>query len=176
MRKIFPVFVLFGAILFLLGQKASLADISLPDDKEYRTLSKDSSEYTEILRLFEQAILSAKKKDLDTLMRFYSENYMNAGHSRWDVKKQWEQIFTHFGSLDMDHRIYEIEVAGNFARVKCGGLLLGEPQTPTAEEGIITAIDSWKFAVHQLIKEDGMWKILGNQVPYDTGQEHHPLF
>ncbi|HHL40271.1 MAG TPA: hypothetical protein ENJ37_07180 [Deltaproteobacteria bacterium] len=174
-RFIVPGCVLVFALVFFVSDRAA-ADIKLPSDSAYRTVKKDSPQYRDIVSLFATAIESAKQKDLDSVLSLYATKYLNSGYSKADVRRQWEQIFRHFDQLDMDHRIYEIEVSGDYARMKCGGLLLGEPAVPSADEGTVGVIDSWKFATHQLVRENGEWKILGNQVPYDSGEEHHPLF
>ena len=54
---------------------------------------------------------------------------------------------------------------------------MGRPKRPIqgeTDESVI--IDSWSLGAHNIIKEDGQWKILGDQVPFDTGRTFHPLF
>ena len=61
--------------------------------------------------------------------------------------------------------------------MRCEGVLYGKPKkAAVGDVNEQLVIDSWKLAVHNFIKEDGAWKILGDQVPYDTGRTHHPLF
>jgi hypothetical protein len=151
--------------------------VKIPAVSSFSIVKAASKEFKEVKAAIDNIIAAAKKGDIERIVAAFSKNYLNSGRDIRDVRKQWLQILENFSDLELQHPIYNIEVSGNFARMRCEGILYGRPKRPEigdVNEKIV--IDSWKLAVHNFIKEDGVWKILGDQVPYDTGRTHHPLF
>lgn len=163
----------------LLAASFSMAGepLKIPAVSSFVTVKASSKEYKDIKGVIDIIIAAAKKGEVETIAANFSKTYLNSGRDIKDVRKQWAQIIENFSDLELQHPIYNIEVSGNFARMRCEGVLYGKPKKPAigdVNEQLV--IDSWKLAVHNFIKEDGSWKILGDQVPYDTGRTHHPLF
>lgn len=151
--------------------------MKFPHPEKYTILKRDSREFKEIKGVFDKLLDAARKGDIGGVMTNYSRNYLNSGREVTDIVKQWKQILDNFDNLELNHPIYTIEVSGNFARMRCEGVLMGRPKKPIAGETAESVIiDSWKLAVHNLIKENDTWKVLGDQIPYDTGRTFHPLF
>ncbi|MBI3814074.1 MAG: nuclear transport factor 2 family protein [Nitrospinae bacterium] len=177
-KGISKVFILFSVFCLLLTAYCILpavviaAPLQLPPPEAYKITKRDSKDFKEIKAVFENLIAAGKKTDLGGIMSFFSKNYLNSGRDISDAMKQWKQIVDHFVDLELQHPIYQIEISGNFAKIRCEGVLLGIPKGRDE----VVEIDSWKLAVHNVIKEDGKWKILGDQVSYDTGRTFHPLF
>jgi len=176
MVRIFAL--LFVTLIFLSPSTLQAGEpMKFPPPEKYTILKRDSREFKEIKEVFDKLLVSARKGDIGGVMTHYSQNYLNSGREIVDVVKQWKQILDNFDKLELNHPIYTIEVSGNFARMRCEGVLMGRPKKPIAgETGESVIIDSWKLAVHNLIKENDGWKILGDQIPYDTGRTFHPLF
>ena len=176
MRK--SIYITIASILVFVTYASATEPLHIPSPEEYRLVKRSSMDFKEIKGVFDRIISAAKKGDLDAIVDNFSDRYLNSGRDKRDVRKQWKQIMENFTDLELHHPIYHIEKAGRFAKMKCEGVLLGKPTKhfPGEVSGEAVVIDSWKFSVHYLIKEDGRWKILGDQIPYDTGRTFHPLF
>lgn len=151
--------------------------VKIPSRDTFKNLKRDSAEFKGIKAVFDNLLALAKKGDVEGIMQNFSKNYINSGRDLNDARKQWQTIINNFTNIELSHPIFSIEMSGNFARMRCEGTLMGKPKRPIpgeTEESII--IDSWSLGAHNLIKEDGKWKILGDQVPFDTGRTFHPLF
>lgn len=151
-------------------------------DVTYTDISSSSPEGKAIHELFVKAEKAAANEDIKEIVALYAKNYLNAGYTSADMRNSWAKIFDMFNNIKMEHNIYQIQISadGNRARMKCGGLLSGKEThggmglLGSGSEAIV--IDSWTAATHDFTKEDGQWKIYGNQVTYDVGQERHVLF
>jgi hypothetical protein len=135
----------------------------------------------ELVAAFNEAEAAVKKADLDVLMKFYATTYNYHGLKRSDVRRVWEEVFTHYGDISSSHVFTELKLIQadgvRKAYVTCTGWLNGtEKQT-----GKPVTIDSWVREVHYLVKEEGAWRFLGNaggaadHVPAASAP-HHPLF
>ena len=169
----------FVGVLFFFGAVVEAAEpVEVPDPEAFRIVKRNSRDFRAIKGVFDSIIRAAKKGRADDIVAFFSERYLNSGRNRDDVRRQWKQILENFSDLELQHPIYHIERSGRFAKMKCEGVLMGKPRKPMRREtgDDLVVIDSWKFSVHYLVFEDGGWKILGDQIPYDTGRTFHPLF
>jgi len=135
----------------------------------------------ELLAAFDEAEAAVNKADLDALMKFYATAYNYHGLKRSDVRRVWEEVFMHYGSIRSSHVFTELRLVQTDgtrkAYVTCTGWLYGtEKQT-----GKPVTIDSWVREVHHLVKEEGTWRFLGNtggaslSAP-PASAPHHPLF
>ncbi|NWF73949.1 MAG: hypothetical protein HXY51_13030 [Nitrospirae bacterium] len=135
----------------------------------------------ELVAAFNEAEAAVKKADVDALMKFYAATYNYHGLKRSDVRRVWEEVFTHYGDLSSSHNFTELKLVQadgvRKAYVTCTGWLTGtEKQT-----GKSVTIDSWVREVHYLVKEEGRWRFLGNiggtspSAP-PASAPHHPLF
>jgi len=135
----------------------------------------------EVLAAFGQAEDALQKQDLEALMRFYAAGYNYNGLKQADVRRVWGEVFTHFRQIASTHHFTEMKVvqAGAQSRVEltCTGGLYGVEKA----SGRRVTIDSWFREVHYLVKDDGVWRFLGNagnapaEVPAWSAP-HHPLF
>jgi hypothetical protein len=135
----------------------------------------------ELVAAFNEAETAVKKVDLDALMKFYATTYNYHGLQRSDVRRVWEEVFTHYRDISSSHVFTELKLVQadgvRKAHVTCTGWLYGtEKQT-----GKSITIDSWVREVHYLVKEEGAWRFLGNAggtspSPAPASAPHHPLF
>jgi len=135
----------------------------------------------ELLASFERAETALRKEDLDALMKFYAPTYDYHGLKETDVRRVWGEVFEHYKALESLHLFSDIKVVpvNNELRleVTCTGGLYGTDE----RTGNRITLDSWFREVHYLVKEDGVWRFLGNagEVPTDApfaSAPHHPLF
>lgn len=134
--------------------------------------------YNEVVAFFNLAEKAVETKDLPMLMALYSENYRNGEHDKKSAEQIWKRIFSRFEGMATHHYMKFVNVSAdkNMVILKCSGLLLG---VPDPEERAIT-IDNWTLQDHVLVKEAGVWKLIGTY-----GKDHkrlwfdkpmHPLF
>jgi hypothetical protein len=135
----------------------------------------------EVLASFGRAEAAIQKEELKALMTFYSPGYNYHGLKESDVRRVWDEVFTHYRAVASTHLFSDIKIqqVGSQLRaeVTCTGGLYGtEEQT-----GKRITLDSWFREVHYLVKEDGGWRFLGNageapgSAPFSS-TPHHPLF
>ncbi len=135
----------------------------------------------ELLASFERAETALRKEDRDALMKFYAPTYDYHGLKETDVRRVWGEVFEHYKALESLHLFSDIKVVpvNNELRleVTCTGGLYGTDE----RTGNRITLDSWFREVHYLVKEDGVWRFLGNAGEVPTGvpsasAPHHPLF
>lgn len=141
----------------------------------------DKEEMDQIVAAFDRAESAVQKGDLEALMAFYSMAYNYHGLKHADVRRVWDEVFTHYRDVNSRHVFTEFKLiqAGRArkAYVTCTGGLFGTEK----RTGKPITIDSWVSEVHFLVKEEGVWRFLGNKggpIPSapPTSAPHHPLF
>lgn len=135
----------------------------------------------ELLAAFGRAEAALQKEDLNELMAFYAPAYNYHGLKETDVRRVWNEVFTHYKALTSLHLFSDIKVRQVDSRlqaeVTCTGGLYGTEE----RTGNRITLDSWFREVHYLVKEDGAWRFLGNAgeapaaAPFSSAP-HHPLF
>lgn len=134
-----------------------------------------------LLAAFERAESALKKEDLNGLMTFYAPAYDYHGLKGNDVRRIWSEVFEHYKAVESLHLFSDIKVTQVDnelrAEVTCTGGLYGIEE----RSGNRVTLDSWFREVHYLVKEDGVWRFLGNAGEIPTGAPfasapHHPLF
>ena len=135
----------------------------------------------ELLAAFDEAEAAARKADVDALMKFYATGYNYHGLKKLDVRRVWEEVFSHYRDISSSHVFTELELVKadgvRKAYVTCTGWLYGTEK----RTGKSVTIDSWVREVHHLVKEEGRWRFLGNtrgaspSAP-PASAPHHPLF
>lgn len=142
---------------------------------------KDQKVMKELVAAFERAEAAVQHADLEALMPFYADGYNYHGLKRTDVRRVWEEVFTHYQTVSSRHVFTEFRVTQANgvmkAYVTCTGGLYGIDK----ETGKPITIDSWVNEIHYLIKEKGEWHFHGNaggsKEPIPAGSApHHPLF
>jgi hypothetical protein len=131
--------------------------------------------------VIKEPVMAFKKADLDVLMKFYATTYNYHGLKRSDVRRVWEEVFTHYVDISSSHVFTELKLVQadgiTKAYVTCTGGLHGTDK----QTGKSISIDSLAREVHYLVKEEGAWRFLGNaggaadHFPAGSAP-HHPLF
>lgn len=141
----------------------------------------DENSVKEIVAAFDRAEKAIQAKDLDGLMALYSKRYNYHKLRKSDARRIWEEIFEYHHRLHSTHLFTKInkvvQMNGDVtAQVTCTGALWGLADETGGKE----TIDSWFEEVHYLVKEDGAWRIIGNEgAGLETprfGHAPHPLF
>jgi hypothetical protein len=181
----------FGLVLCaVLGSEAVFAEVQVLPDTQLMVDGKAIKEHKrllghpmvkELLVSFGRAEAAVQKEDLDALMAFYAPAYNYHGLKGTDVRRVWDEVFTHYKAVASLHLFSDIKVLQVDSRLRAevtctGGLYGTEERT-----GKRITLDSWFREVHYLVKEDGAWRFLGNAgeipaaAPFSSAP-HHPLF
>lgn len=126
------------------------------------------------------------KKDLNTIMTFYTDDYFHQGITKSQIRGLWENLFSNFDSLNSTHVFNGVEIKESEAIITCTGTLLGIPKT--AKDKKYVTVDKWVNMDHYLSKKGGSWRIVGGashwliepmvkhgrEIKYQV--EFHPLF
>lgn len=148
---------------------------------EGAVIAADETVMKELIGAFDRAEVALQHADLEALMRFYAKDYNYHGLKRADVRRVWDEVFSHYGEVMSKHVFTEFRVVrtGSVkkAYVTCAGGLYGSEKGT----GKPVTIDSWAGEVHSLVKERDGWKFLGNvdgtsPVAPPASAPHHPLF
>lgn len=128
---------------------------------------------------FKRAESAIAEENLDALMQMYSESYRYKDLTKADIRKIWQDFFERFDRVDTLHAFSRIVVKpGNPppAQITCTGAIWGTSDQTNKRMDLA----SWMGDIHDLIFEDGVWKILGQgrNAPNRTefGQAPPPLF
>ena len=141
----------------------------------------DPDTLKELLSTFEQAEQALKTRDLDGIMALYSDDYLYHGLKKADVRKIWKQLFDHYKELEDFHTFSIIRTGGSPGKLAvemtCSGVIWGTSKDTTLR----SPVDSWYEEIHNLRKENGRWRIVGNMggesIPVlQFGVAPHPLF
>ena len=135
----------------------------------------------EILAAFGRAEAAVQKQDLETLMSFYAPAFNYHGLKPDGVRRIWSEVFEYYRKVSSTHLFSEIRIiqAGTQVRVEvtCTGGLYGTDR----KTGKAITLDSWFQEVHYLVRDQGVWRLLGNKgdapvvAPFSS-VPHHPLF
>jgi hypothetical protein len=174
----------------VLGSEAAFAKVQVLPDAQLMVDGKTIKEHKrllghpvvkELLASFGRAERAVQKEDLVALMAFYSPGYNYHGLKETDVRRVWGEVFMHYKAVESLHMLSDIKVRQVDSRlqaeVTCTGGLYGTEE----RTGNRITLDSWFREVHYLVKEDGVWRFLGNAgeapaaAPFSAAP-HHPLF
>jgi Lhr-like helicase len=64
----------------------------------------------ELVAAFNEAEAAVKKVDHDALMKFYATTYNYHGLQRSDVRRVWEEVFTHYGGISSSHGFTKLKL------------------------------------------------------------------
>ncbi|HSA77379.1 MAG TPA: hypothetical protein VLG72_00775 [Nitrospirota bacterium] len=141
----------------------------------------DQTVMKELVAAFDRAETAVQQADLDALMLFYAKGYNYHGLKQADVRRVWDEVFSHYRQIMSKHVFTELKLVKTGlvtkALVTCTGGLYGIDKST----GKPLAIDSWVSEVHSLVKEKDGWKFLGNvsgdaPAAPPASAPHHPLF
>jgi hypothetical protein len=141
----------------------------------------DQKVMRELVAAFDRAEVAVQQADLEAVMLFYARGYNYHGLKRPDVRRVWDEVFSHYRAINSKHVFTDLRLEktgnGQKAFVTCTGELYGIEK----DTGKQITIDNWVNEVHFLVKEDGEWKFLGNAggpspAAPPASAPHHPLF
>lgn len=179
--------VVFLAALFLMSSLTLKAyaqpHVHFPSPED-TTASKESVKELEVF--YDKLDDALAKKDLDTLMSFYANDYFHQGITKDIIKNLWSNLFNNFDRINSVHFFSSMNVQGTEALIVCTGDLMGVPKDSKEKQNVV--IDRWTNQNHWLSKKDGKWQIVGGAthwlsearvlpkgaVKYQI--EFHPLF
>jgi hypothetical protein len=175
-----------SVVMMLLLQSCHVAPY-VPDlDGTYvphsATVQTDPRTEAAILNSFKQAENALKRKDLDSLMNFYADNYQHTGFTKDRLRTEWERLFQDYRDFSATHVLTRIVVDADrvprTAQVTCTGSLWAIANDTNQRVNI----DSWYNEVHYLAYVDGAWRIQGhawevvNPKDTRTARPPHPFF
>ena len=135
------------------------------------------------VRYIEQAFNRAEDaigaKDLDALMRVYSEHYRYQDLTKADIRTIWKRFFEQYDRISTLHSFSRVIVTPGTpptAQITCTGALWATSDLNDQRVNL----SSWAGDVHHLIYEQGAWRIVGlgrKAVNHpEFGQAPPPLF
>ncbi|OGW65892.1 MAG: hypothetical protein A3H49_07570 [Nitrospirae bacterium RIFCSPLOWO2_02_FULL_62_14] len=144
-------------------------------------IQADQATLLEITSTFDRAEEAIRSHDLEALMSLYSQHYRYHGIGKAGIRKIWADLFSRYDHITNLHTFSSIKVTGSKTNpsihITCTGALHGTAKDTKQP----VPIDSWHEEVHYLVKEQGVWRILGNAggeapalLPF--GAAPHPLF
>jgi hypothetical protein len=175
-----------SVVMMLLLQSCHIAPY-VPDlDGTYvphsATVQTDPHTEAAILNSFKQAENALKRKDLDSLMNFYADNYQHTGFTKDRLRTEWERLFQDYRDFSATHVLTRIVVDADrvprTAQVTCTGSLWAIANDTNQRVNI----DSWYNEIHYLAYVDGAWRIQGhawevvNPKDTRTARPPHPFF
>jgi hypothetical protein len=139
----------------------------------------DDKTVSGILAAFNRAEAALQADNLDSLMALYSEHYSYHGLTKQDLRKIWNELLTQHREFRSNHilsRIIAVPSDPASAQLTCTGSLWAISK----ETGQQVNIDSWYGEVHNMVYEDGAWRVLGHrgEAPKTQvfGVAPHPFF
>jgi hypothetical protein len=154
-------------LLLFFGVKA----FALTDIIEGADVQASSQSVKAIMASFGQAEEALRSENLAKMMEFYTDDYRNRGLRKEGTSWIWEDIFARYDELSSRHVFSKIIVDAEkgIAQVTCTGALFGSSvfdkerkPTPASVTSEPIMIDSWFEAIHYLILEKEVWKIIGH--------------
>ncbi len=137
--------------------------IVLPKASEFKLVNSTSKEFKEIKALFDSLVAEAKKGNVEGIVSKYSV-HLEPDRDVTELKNKWKELFNNYRDVEISLPIYNVEVYGNLARVRCDRAILAAPGGNGQDQGY-ELVDAQHFMVYNLIKENGQWKILGGELP-----------
>jgi hypothetical protein len=180
-----PIWTLVGFAFYLQGCHLSppaVPNLGGTHVARSAEIQADKKAVDEILGTFHHAEEAVQQRDLDTLMRFYADNYKNRGWTKDTLRHEWKQLFQDYHDLSITHVLTRIAVDMDrtpaSAHVTCTGSLWGISNETNQQANI----DSWFGEVHYLAYIDGVWRMQGHvwevldPKEARTARPSHPFF
>jgi hypothetical protein len=141
----------------------------------------DRTTVLELTSTFDRAEEAIRARNLDALMDLYAGRYHYHSLTKADIRKIWADLFERYENLSNMHTFSFVRIVGSgpdaTAEIACTGALYGTSKDTKLQ----VPLDSWFQETHYLVKEEGVWRILGNAggesrpaLPFGTAP--HPLF
>ena len=146
-------------------------------------IDTDRQTVLELTSTFDQAEEAIRSRDLDSLMSLYSDRYASNGLKKADVRQIWAELLHNYDLISNVHTFSAIRSVSQdgkaLVEIHCSGALWATNKN--SKERI--PIDSWHQERHRLVKEKGVWRIVGNTADTTSGRRPpmfgtapHPLF
>lgn len=143
-------------IVFAAGISSAATDIL-----SGAVIQADPESVKAIIATFNRAEEALRTENLTAIMAIYSKDYQNRGLRNSETARIWQDLFARYDQLSSRHTFSKIVVdrEKGTAQVVCTGALFG---TSVFKKGEPVRIDYWFEAVHHLVFEGGVWKIVGH--------------
>src|SRR5215831_2973676 len=145
-----------------LGPLPSVPGVSRTYISHSASIQVDKNTVNEILKTFKQAEDAVQRRDLDTLMSLYADNYKHRGFTKDTLRAEWKQLFQDYRDFSTTHVLTRIAVESDktppTAQITCTGSLWALSN----ETNQRVNIDSWFGEVHYLTYADGAWRMRGH--------------
>lgn len=142
-------------------------------------IQADAETVRHIEEAFNRAEDAIGAKNLDALLRVYSEHYRYQDLTKTDMRKIWKGFFEQYDRVATLHSFSRIIVTPGkhpTAHITCTGALWATSDQNDQRVNL----SSWAGDVHHLIYEHGVWRIVGQgrNAPNrsEFGQAPPPLF
>jgi hypothetical protein len=178
------LFLSLGVMIVLQGCYLYVPDLDGTYIPHSAIIHTDKKTAVDILKSFQQAEGALKRKDLDSLMDFYADNYTHRGFTKDSLKAEWKHLFQEYRDFSATHVLTHFEVVVDAdrvpltAQVTCTGSLWAISNDSHQRVNI----DSWYNEVHYLAYVAGAWRIQGhaweivNPKDTPTARPPHPFF
>ncbi len=136
--------------------------VQLPEPE---MIKADENTVKELEKFYEGIEDALAKKDLDTLLTYYADDYNYNGVNKAHLRSLWAKMFSKFDKLYSTHIFSKLGSKKNEVAITCTGVLMGWPKGGVDYE----IADNWVASNHYLSKKSGSWKIVGGATRWNTG-------
>lgn len=144
------------------GPVPSVPDLSGTYISHAAIIHADQKTVDEIMAAYKRAEEAVQRRDLSGVMAFYSENYQHRGLRKVEIKRFWSDLFERYHDFSSTHVLTRItshtDTTPPKSDVACTGSVWAIANQTNQRENI----DSWFDEVHNLVYENGAWRIRGN--------------
>jgi hypothetical protein len=126
------------------------------------TVQADTNTEADILNSFKRAENAMKRKDLDTLMNFYADDYKHAGFTKDSLRTEWTRLFQDYRDFSTTHVLTRIVVDADGVPRTSQATCTGSLWAISNDTNRRVNIDSWYNEIHYLVYVDGAWRIQGH--------------
>jgi len=106
--------------------------------------------------------VAVETEDIDTLMSYFSDDFLHDDQDKIHWWSQFQQLFDNYQNIQVEFTNVQIAVNGNAATATLHVKITGELQDGEAVE-TITDEDVSEDYLNYWLKEDGIWRLYGNQ-------------
>ena len=106
--------------------------------------------------------VAVETEDIDTLMSYFSDDFLHDDQDKIHWWSQFQQLFDNYQNIQVEFTDIQIAVNGDAATATLHVKITGEPQNGGAVE-TITDEDMSEDYLNYWLKEDGIWRLYGNQ-------------
>lgn len=123
---------------------------------------KANADIQAIKDAYEGIEVALETEDIDTLMSYFSADFLHDDKNRNHWLGQFQQLFDNYQNIQVEFTDIQITVNGDAATTTLHVKITGELQDGGAVE-TITDEDMSEDYLNYWLKEDGIWRLYGNQ-------------